>query len=82
MRTQMRVERVADRVGAHSLARSKCATWPSAWTPASVRPAPCTMTFSPENASIAVMIARCTDGELSWYCQPANGAPSYSTMIL
>ena len=28
------------------------------------------------------LIARCTDGEFSWYCQPANGAPSYSTMTL
>ena len=38
----------------HSLARSTCATWPRACTPASVRPAPCTSVFSPDSASIAV----------------------------
>ena len=36
-----------------SSARSKCATWPSAWTPVSVRPAPCTVTRSPLKASTA-----------------------------
>jgi hypothetical protein len=40
------------------------------------------MTFSPLNASIASMIVRCTDETLSWYCQPANGAPSYSMRSL
>ena len=65
-----------------SFTRSKCATWPSAWTPASVRPAPCTVGFSPLKASIASVSARCTDGALSCHCQPANGVPSYSMMIL
>ena len=36
----MGVERVAHGVGRPSPSRSTCATWPSAWTPASVRPAP------------------------------------------
>ena len=43
------------RNGSQSLARSKRATWPSACTPASVRPAPWTLTCSPEIASIAVL---------------------------
>ena len=39
----MRVDRVAHRVGSPVLARSTCATWPVACTPASVRPAPWTL---------------------------------------
>ena len=40
----MVIDRVAQRLGAGTpRARSRWATWPSAWTPASVRPAPCTL---------------------------------------
>ena len=48
-----------------SFVRSTWATWPSACTPASVRPAPCTSTVSPQNAAIAAVSVPCTDGPLS-----------------
>ena len=56
MRAQMRVDahRAPCRRG-QSLARSTCATWPSACTPASVRPAPCDRRRARrQNAAIAV----------------------------
>ena len=37
------------------------ATWPSAWTPASVRPAPCTVTGPPSNRASAASRRPCTD---------------------
>src|SRR5262249_28285878 len=66
----------------HALARSTCATWPVACTPASVRPAPCTATVSPQNAAIAAVSTPCTDSPLSCICPPTNGAPSYSITSL
>ena len=45
----------------HSRARSKCATWPSACTPASVRPAPRTTRSRRENLSIASVSRPCTE---------------------
>src|ERR1019366_1511926 len=61
-----------------SLARSTWATWPSACTPVSVRPAPCTFTRSPQNACAAAIRAPCTDRPRSCSCQPMKGVPSYS----
>ena len=55
MRPQMRVKRVADGVGLPVFGEIECATCPSACTPASVRPAPCTSVFSPDSASIAAV---------------------------
>src|ERR1700730_10633138 len=65
-----------------SLARSTWATWPSAWTPASVRPAPPTKALSPLRASSAVSIASCTESPFFCRCQPAKGEPSYSMLSL
>ncbi len=47
--------------GSCSRARSTWAIWASAWTPASVRPAPNTVTLSPQKPRIAVSSASCTD---------------------
>ena len=55
-------------------ARSRCATWPSACTPVSVRPAPWTAARSPQKANTASSSAPWIDGPLSWRCQPTNGA--------
>ena len=42
----------------------------------------CTLTFSPQNASTAAANTPCTEGPLSWICQPTNGPPSYSMVSL
>ncbi len=82
-RLQVRVDGVADRVARSSRpARSMWATCPSAWTPASVRPAPLTTTRSPEKAAIASSIACWTEGPFCCRCQPTKGPPSYSMVSL
>ena len=43
---------------------------------------PCTIDVSPVNEAIASVSVRCTDGTLSCHCQPENGVPSYSMVIL
>ena len=60
--------------------KSKCATWPSACTPASVRPAARSDTVSPENLPIASVSRPCTDTPSACTCQPTNGVPSYSSV--
>ena len=57
---------------------STCAVIASAWTPASVRPAPWTAARSPVIRWIASSSACWTDGPWSCRCQPMNGPPSYS----
>ena len=57
---------------------STCAAIASAWTPASVRPAACTLASSPVMRWSASSSACCTEGPCSCRCQPMNGPPSYS----
>ena len=64
----------------HVRARSKCATCPSACTPASVRPAPRSETVSPQNLAMASVSRPCTDMPAACTCQPTNGVPSYSSV--
>src|SRR4051794_5035114 len=61
---------------------SKCATCPSACTPASVRPAPRNSVGAPSMPESASSMAACTLGPFSWRCQPQKSVPSYSTVIL
>ena len=56
----------------------KCATWPQAWTPASVRPEPMIRTASPHTFASALSISPCTVRCPGWACQPRKFAPSYS----
>ena len=67
---------------AHGPDKSKCATWPKAWTPESVRPAERTGTVSPENSAMASSSACWTEKPLVWRCQPTKPPPSYSKVIL
>src|SRR4051794_33794714 len=60
---------------------SKCATWPSACTPASVRPAPRIVVGVPTISDSASSIACCTARPLACRCQPAKSVPSYSTVM-
>ena len=46
------------------------ATWPRAWTPASVRPAPVTLTDRPSIRSSVCSSCACTDGPFGCRCQP------------
>ena len=62
--------------------KSRCAHWPSACTPASVRPAPCTVTRAPQKRATAVSSASCTERPFAWRCQPTKPAPSYSSVSL
>ena len=62
-----------------SPSNSKLATWPSAWTPASVRPATVSAMLSRRSAiASARSISACTDGPFSCRAQPLKGVPSYS----
>ena len=68
----------ASLAGVMSRARSRRATWPSACTPASVRPAACIIAASPVAARTASSTACCTLGPWVWRCNPMNGVPSNS----
>ena len=66
-----------------SFARSTCATCPSACTPASVRPAPCTVTrLAAERRDRVGQHALHRRRHRPGICQPANGVPSYSMVSL
>src|SRR5262249_46399665 len=57
---------------------SKCTTWPSAWTPASVLPAATALDLSPEKlASAASRTPWTVRSAFSWICQPRKSVPMY-----
>ncbi len=56
--------------GGMGAARRKLATWPRAWTPASVRPEPCGRTSSPVIRLRAAASVPWTVGSLGCTCQP------------
>src|SRR5687768_6667862 len=58
-------------------ARRTLATWPKACTPASVRPAPCTLTGEPSNRASASSSSPWIDAPAAWRCHPTNRVPSY-----
>src|SRR5690242_2495830 len=60
----------------------KLATWPKACTPASVRPATETEGDVPLTCSIAATSVPSTVRNPGWAAQPANPAPSYSSVSL
>src|SRR5690242_4834431 len=60
----------------------KLATWPSAWAPASVRPAPYTVRSSPVTDRKARFSSPSTLRAFFCCCQPANPEPSYSSTTL
>ena len=51
-------------------------TWPSAWTPASVRPAAVTRSVSCVSLCQVASIVPCTVGLSGWNCQPEYAVPS------
>src|SRR3984893_12713551 len=57
---------------------TRLATWPAAWTPASVRLAPVTLTGSPRILPAAAIMSPCTVGRPGWTRQPWNSVPSYA----
>jgi len=65
--------------GVRSTRASKCATCCSAWTPASVRPDPCTVTVSSATKLTAAASVSWTLRPDSWLCQPMKSVPSYSS---
>ena len=73
--------RAAGRAAGWSSSRSKLATWPSACTPASVRPAPRTNTVSPVMSRIASSSVAWTVRCPICRCQPEKSVPSYSTTM-
>jgi len=67
--------------GSRGASLSKCTTWHSACTPASVRPAQTTETGASATEDSAFSSTACTEGgpDLPSCCQPWKSAPSYST---
>ena len=61
-----------------SAAVAKLATWPRAWTPASVRPATVSATGSRRIVSSAVSSSAWTVRRPGWLAQPEKPEPSYS----
>ena len=61
---------------------SKLATWPFAWTPASVLPAPKIEVFLFESFWIDSSINCWIERPFSWRCHPTKFVPSYSMVIL
>ncbi len=59
---------------------SACATWPRAWTPASVRPATVRRTGSGARSSVvrAVESSDSTARRPGWAAQPEKSVPSYA----
>src|SRR6185436_10149876 len=45
--------------------------------PASVRPAPCTVTCAPSMRESASSSSPCTESPVFWRCHPASSVPSY-----
>src|SRR2546422_7834696 len=68
----------ARRSGAIREAVARLATWAKAWTPASVRLAPVTLTGSPRIRSAAAITSPCTVGRPGCTCQPWKSVPSYA----
>src|SRR3989441_631887 len=68
----------ARRSGAIRDVVARLATWPTAWTPASVRLAPVTLTGSPKILSAAAITSPCTVGRPGCACQPWKSVPSYA----
>src|SRR5262245_2102980 len=60
----------------------KLATWPRAWTPASVRDAPTTRVSCCSSCASAASRWPCTVGPFVCRCQPDSAVPSYSTTSL
>jgi hypothetical protein len=70
--------------GVRGASLSKCTTWHSACTPASVRPAQITSTGAAATEDNASSSVACTVGSPGWpcglsRCQPRKSPPSYST---
>jgi len=59
------------------VSKTAAATWPSACTPASVRPAPTTGTRRPTRRASAASTWPCTVGASGCSCHPAYAPPSY-----